>query len=231
VAQLRLRQRREERVQRADDRGAEPASQVQREVRAEQASVRPDGAASHQHAEQRARAETGCARLVPAQRPARLLQRPAIHRDQCGDEDGEPGGDQDSPGVDERRGRGRYPDRDQDRPGVPRAELRADHAARRRVGRQEGAREELRGAQHELRDAAEEEQVQGDPVLPPDAGRLGDRAEDGGREHERDARREEGGEQAARTRRARVDRAPAGTAAQGLNTMSTRIASTASAEA
>jgi hypothetical protein len=63
----------EEGVQGADDRGAEPAREVEREVRAEQVAVRPWRAACHQHADQRAESKARGRGLVPPHRPAATL--------------------------------------------------------------------------------------------------------------------------------------------------------------
>ena len=83
-------------------------------------------------------------------------------------------------------------DREQDRADVPADDLSADEDAGRRIGGEEGAGEELAGAEDQLRDAADEGQVQRQPVPPrPGSDPLRD-ADCRGGEQKADATDEEG---------------------------------------
>lgn len=66
-------------------------------------------------------------------------------------------------------------DREQDRAGIPVDDLSADEDSWRGIGGEEGAGEELAGAEDQLRDASDEGQMQRQPVAPRPRGEpLGD---------------------------------------------------------
>jgi hypothetical protein len=97
-------------------------------------------------------------------------------------------------------------DRDEHRADVPRGELEAHERPAWRIGGQERAGEELPRAEHELRDATDEHEMQREPMSRGPAGRRTDRRHDRPREQEGDARGEERGQHVARAQRARGDR-------------------------
>ena len=210
------RQRREEGVKGPDDRGPEPAADVQRHVRRQQVPVRPGGAGREHRAGRDPERQAERGGEVPADRPWGSLQRAPLHRQQRPSVAGEPDEERGDGEVDERVGADGDRDREQDGPGVPGDELGADPAAARRVGRQERSGEELARAEDELRDAADEDQVERQPATPgPRIDRIDHCGRDAGDEH-RDRCQEEGadhvaGPQRPRRLRAGLAAAPAGT--------------------
>jgi hypothetical protein len=104
-----------------------------------------------------------------------VLQRVTLHPAKRDGEQDQPGRDQPATGLDQHRDVRGDADRDQHRADIPSGELGGDQLSRRRIGRQERAHEELSGAEHQLRDPAQQQEVQGEPVQPVGAGgRIGD---------------------------------------------------------
>lgn len=101
-----------------------------------------------------------------------------------------------------RRGSRRDPrghaDREHERPEVPQGELSSDDPAPRRPGGQKGPDEELTGAEHELRHAPHEGEVQGEPPPLSDAGHSVDHSGRGAGHEIGHAQEKEGGEQVGR---------------------------------
>ena len=211
------RQRGVEGVQRPDDRGPEPAAEVERQMRPEQAAVSPRDVVRHDRAQRGAAREEEGRRQVPARRPGRTLERAPAHAPQRVRVDRETG--EDERPADAREGGDPQRDAhgDGDDRAVPQHQLQAHRRSRGRVGRKERAGEELRGADDELRHTAHEGAVQRQPAQVGRPREGGEHPRDGGDDEPRDADREEGRQRVAGPGRPRRERgcAPASRARAG----------------